>query len=72
MHTTNMSIDVRDHIRTTGGQELIKYLTHLAKKRGLLEFTAEVLIGNQPIFHATRWDGFDVQKRNEFGCTRLG
>lgn len=67
-----MFLDVRDHIRTTGVQELIKHLTHLAKKRGLLEFTAEVLIGISRSFTLLDEMGLTSRREMNSGCTRLG
>lgn len=34
------------------------YLTYLAKKQGLLGFTAEVLVGNEPVFQLFKKMGF--------------
>ncbi len=72
MHTADIALAVRDEYQTQGlGTELIKYLTYLAKRKGLLGFTAEVLMGNQPVFKLFDKMGFDVQKRNESGIYEM-
>lgn len=72
MHTADMALAVRDQYQNQGvGTELIKYLTHLAKRKGLLGFTAEVLTGNQPVFTLFDKMGFRVQKRNELGVCEM-
>ena len=53
------------------GIELISYLTYLAKRKGLLGFSAEVLAGNDPVFRLFDRMGFDIQKRNEFGIYEM-
>ena len=62
---------VRDDYQNNGiCRELISYLTYLAKKQGLLGFTAEVLVGNEAMLHLFRifnTEGFDVERRIEAG-----
>jgi len=68
MHTAEIALVVRDEYQAQGvGRELLSYLTYLAKRQGLLGFTAEVLAGNQPVFNLFRQMGFDVSRRNESG-----
>ncbi len=68
MHTADIALAVRDRHQNQGlGYELISYLTYLAKNKGLLGFTAEVLVGNEPVFRLFERMGFDIQKRNESG-----
>ena len=45
------------------GQELLGYLTYLARRQGLLGFTAEVLLENRPMLHVFEKIGFDMEKR---------
>lgn len=72
MHTAEIALAVRDEYQKHGlGIVLITYLTHLAKKRGLLGFTAEVLVGNDPVFRLFDRMGFDVEKRNESGIYEM-
>ena len=72
MNTADIALAVRDKYQNQGlGIELIRYLTYLAKRKGLLGFTAEVLVGNQPVFKLFDKMGFDVQKRNEFGVYEM-
>jgi ribosomal protein S18 acetylase RimI-like enzyme len=72
MHTADLALAVRDEYQKQGlGIALITYLTHLAKRSGLLGFTAEVLVGNDPVFRLFDRMGFDVQKRNESGVYEM-
>lgn len=51
-HTADIAFVVRDEYQNKGiGTELLAYLTQLAKRQGLLGFTAEVLVENQPMLH---------------------
>lgn len=72
MNTADIALAVRDQYQNQGlGIELITHLTYLAKRRGLLGFTAEVLQGNQPVFRLFDKMGFDVQKKNELGIYEM-
>ncbi len=72
MHTAEIALVVRDEYQNKGvGAELISYLTYLAKKQGLLGFTAEVLVGNDPVFRLFEKMGFAVSKRNESGVFEM-
>jgi ribosomal protein S18 acetylase RimI-like enzyme len=72
MHTADIALAVRDKCQNQGlGTVLITYLTHLAKRKGLLGFTAEVLVGNDPVFRLFDRMGFDVHKRNESGIYEM-
>jgi RimJ/RimL family protein N-acetyltransferase len=51
--------------------ELFSYLTYLAKKQGLLGFTAEVLMDNQPMLHLCRKMGFDIEETGAAGVYSL-
>ena len=72
MHTADIALVVRDDCQNNGiGAQLLSYLTYLAKKQGLLGFTAEVLVGNDPVFRLFKRMGFNVSKRNESGVYEL-
>ena len=70
-HTANVAFAVRDDYQNKGvGRELLSNLTYLAKRRGFLGFTAEVLADNKPMLHLFREfekKGFDIEKRIEAG-----
>jgi len=70
-HKANVAFAVRDDYQNKGvGRELLSHLTYLAKRRGLLGFTAEVLADNKPMLHLFRElekEGFDIEKRIEEG-----
>ncbi len=66
------AIAVRDDYQNRGiGTELLSYLTYLAKRQGLMSFTADVLVENQPMLHLFEKVGFDVEKRNEEGVYEM-
>jgi RimJ/RimL family protein N-acetyltransferase len=65
-HTAEVAFVVRDDYQNKGvGSELLSYLTLLAKKQGLLGFTAEVLVENRPMYHLFEKMGFFMDKRTE-------
>jgi acyl-CoA hydrolase/RimJ/RimL family protein N-acetyltransferase len=71
-HTAEVAFAVRDDQQNRGiGFELLKYLTYLAKRQGLLGFTAEVLIDNKPMLHVFEKGGFDMKKRADSGVYDL-
>jgi acyl-CoA hydrolase/GNAT superfamily N-acetyltransferase len=53
------------------GRELLSYLTLLAKKQGLLGFTATVLAENRSMLHLFETMGFDLTKHIEDGVYEL-
>jgi GNAT superfamily N-acetyltransferase len=62
----------RDDYQGKGiGREILTYLTYLAKREGLLGFTAEVLMENRPMLHLFETMGFDLQKHTEQGMVEL-
>ena len=72
MYTADVALVVRDDCQKKGiAGELLSYLTYLAKRQGLLGFTAEVLVGNDPVFRLFKKMGFDVSKRNEQGVFEM-
>ena len=71
-HTAEVAFLVRDQYQNQGiGTELISYLTFLAKRQGLLGFTAEVLMGNTAMLHVFEKMGFDMEKRRDEGVVEL-
>lgn len=60
-HTAEAAFAVRDDFQNLGiGQELLSFLTDIARKEGLLAFTAEVLAENRPMLHVFQKGGFDI------------
>lgn len=71
-HTADVAFAVRDNYHNKGfGTELFSYLTYLAKKQGLLGFTAEVLMDNRPMLHLCQKMGFDMEKIGDHGVYEL-
>jgi len=72
LHTAEVAFATRDDYHNQGiGTELLSYLTHLAKREGLLGFTAEVLIENKPMLHVFEKGGFDIKKKSDAGVFDL-
>lgn len=71
-HVAEVAFVVRDdHVNRGIGTELLSYLTYLAKRQGLLGFTADVLAENHPMLHVFEKGGFDIVKRNDAGVYNL-
>jgi GNAT superfamily N-acetyltransferase len=71
-HTADVAFAVRDDWQGKGvGTELMKYLTILAKKRGLLGFTADVLADNWGMLRVFNKMGFNMEKHFEAGAYEL-
>jgi RimJ/RimL family protein N-acetyltransferase len=71
-HTAEVAFVVKDEYQNQGiGMELMSYLTYLAKRQGLLGFTAQVLIENKPMLHLFEKMGFDIQRRSAEGVYEL-
>ena len=71
-HTAEVALAVRDDYQNHEiGTELLSYLTYLAKREGLLGFTAEVLMENRAMLHLFEKMGFDTQKKSEQGVYEL-
>jgi acyl-CoA hydrolase/ribosomal protein S18 acetylase RimI-like enzyme len=67
-----VALVVKDEYQGKGiGTELLTYLTQLAKKQGLLGFTAEVLVENRPMLRLFEKMGFETEKRSEAGVFEL-
>jgi RimJ/RimL family protein N-acetyltransferase len=60
-HTAEVALVVRDDYQGQGlGRELQAYLTYIAKKSGLLGFTAEVLENNEAALNLLKDMGYEV------------
>ncbi len=71
-HTAEVAFAVRDNCQNQGiGTTLLSYLTYLAKRQGLLGFTATVLVENRPMLHLFEKMGFEMEKRIEEGVYEL-
>ncbi|HEU18484.1 MAG TPA: GNAT family N-acetyltransferase [Deltaproteobacteria bacterium] len=71
-HSAEAAFAVRDDYQNMGiSTELIVYLTFLAKRQGLLGFTAEVFVENKPMLRVFEKMGFDLQRRVESGVYEL-
>jgi GNAT superfamily N-acetyltransferase len=71
-HTAEVAFAVRDDHQGKGiGTELLSYLTYLARRDGLLGFTAEVLIENKTMLHVFEKGGFDISKTSDSGIYDL-
>lgn len=72
MHTAEVAIVVRDEYQNQGvGKVILSYLTYLARRQGLLGFTAEVLVENKPMIALFEKMGFDIEKRKEEGVYEM-
>ena len=71
-HSAEVAFAVRDEYHNKGiGTELLAYLTYLAKRQGLLGFTADVLAENMPMLHVFEKGGFDIVKHNIAGIYEM-
>ncbi len=71
-HTADVAFLIRDDLQGQGiATELLTYLTQLAKKHGLLGFTADVLHENTPMLRVFEKMGFDMQRRSAGGMYEL-
>jgi GNAT superfamily N-acetyltransferase len=71
-HTADAAFAVRDDYQGHGiATELLTYLTYLAKKRGLLGFTADVLFDNISMLRVFERMNYDLKKSAESGVYKL-
>jgi acyl-CoA hydrolase/GNAT superfamily N-acetyltransferase len=71
-HVAEVAFAVRDDMQNRGvGSELLTYLILLAKREGLLGFTAEVLAENRPMLHVFEKMFPDIEKRLSEGVYEL-
>ncbi len=62
-HTAEVAVVVKDEYQNQGiGTELLAYVTSIAKRQGLLGFSAEVLKENRVMLHLFEKMGFDMEK----------
>lgn len=72
-HTAEVAVVVRDDCQKKGiGSELLSYLTYLAKRQGLLGFSAEVMVGNRSMLRLFEEMQFDIKKSLDSGVYELG
>ncbi len=71
-HTAEAAFVVRDVYQGRGiGAVLLSYVTYLARKKGLLGFTAAVLMENTHMLQLFEKAGFNLEKRSEGGIYEL-
>jgi len=62
-HTAEIALAVRDEYQKQGiGAELLNYMIHIARRQGLLGFTADVLGENEPVMKLIARSGLDFHK----------
>lgn len=72
LHTAEVAFAVREDQQNSGiGSALLQYLTYLAKRQGLLGFTADVLVENTPMLHVFEKGGFDMHRKSDSGVYEL-
>ncbi|MBC7081254.1 MAG: GNAT family N-acetyltransferase [Thermoplasmatales archaeon] len=70
-YTAEIAMVVRDDYQNKGiGKELVGYLAEIAKKNGLLGFTAEVLVDNKAALHLLD-KVFETEKKLENGVYKI-
>jgi len=71
-HMAEVGFTVKDECQNRGiGNELLSYLTLLAKRQGLLGFTAETLMENVTMLHLFEKMDFDIKKSGAAGVYEL-
>ena len=71
-HMAEVAFAIRDDYQGQGiGSELLSLLTYLARRQGLLGFTAEVLDENAAMLHVFEKGGFEIEKRTVAGLCDL-
>jgi len=64
-HTAEVAVMVNDEYQNKGiGTELLTHLTYIARKQGLLGFSAEVLKENRAMMHLFEKMGFAIEKES--------
>ncbi len=72
MHTAEVALVVKDEYQNMGvGHDMLSYLTRLARRQGLLGFTADVLVENKPMLDLFKNMGFDMEKRSDEGVYEM-
>jgi len=68
----DLALAVRDNYQNHGiGTELLSYLVHLGKKKGLPGFTADVLGENRPMLALLNKLDYSLEKRIEAGMFEI-
>jgi GNAT superfamily N-acetyltransferase len=71
-HTADVALAVRDDYQNQGvGYQLFSYITYLARKQGLLGFSASILMENDPMLRLCRKMGFSIEKTGSMGVYDL-
>lgn len=71
-HTAEIALAVRDEYQGRGiGTELLSYLIQIAKRRGLLGLTADILGENRPVMSLLEKSGLDFQKQMSDGVYQM-
>ena len=71
-HTADIALLVGDNHQNKGiGTVLLRYLTTIAKTRGILTINAEVLMENDPMIHICEKAGIDKINRMERGLYEI-
>jgi len=71
-HMAEVAFAIRDDYQNKGiGAELIAYLTYIAKRQGLMGFTASVLGDNRPMLTLFHKADFDIEERMIAGVYHL-
>ncbi|HEY5526664.1 MAG TPA: GNAT family N-acetyltransferase [Candidatus Anoxymicrobiaceae bacterium] len=71
-HTAEIALAVRDDYQQKGiGSLLLSYMSEIAKRQGLLGFTADVLGENKPVMKLVEKAGFDYRKEITDGVAYL-
>lgn len=71
-HTAEIALAVRDDYQRKGlGALLLSYISEVAKRQGLLGFTADVLGDNTPVLKLVEKAGFDFRKEVSDGVCYL-
>jgi len=71
-HTAEIALAVRDDYQQKGiGTLLLSYMQEIAKRQGLLGFTADVLGENKPVMKLVEKAGFDYRKEITDGVAYL-
>ncbi len=72
LHTAEVALVVRDDYQQKGvGTELLSHITDIARRQGLLGFSAEVLRENRIMLHLFEKMGFNIETENLEGAYSL-
>ncbi len=70
--TAEAAMVIRDDFQNQGvGTELANHLVFLARRQGLVAFTADVFEDNSPMLRIFEKSGFDMERKSEYGVFRL-